>query len=102
MTIDIKHEIKQTGDAEYTVSIKIDDNEPYSETFCRSNAVWPAYRSMIDTVNKLEDCTVTVTTNSAPLEHEYNGAPNPNATMLQHLKDVAARKNVDLTILLTQ
>lgn len=95
---EITQKIEQTGPAEYVVKI-LKNGEEYEKTeFTRSNAVFPAYRTLINMLRDFEDEEVHVLTDSAPLAREFNNTPNPNATMLRNLKDVAARQGVTVTI----
>lgn len=96
--IGITQHVEQTGDAEFTVKIQVGDNEPTSETFKRTNKVFPAFRSLIDTLQTIEDQPVSVATNFDKLVEEFNSLPNRNQTHLQHLRDVVARNGITLTI----
>ncbi|WP_025783069.1 hypothetical protein [Sporosarcina sp. D27] len=96
---EITQQIEQTGPAEYTVTLLKDGEEYGEEVFTRSNAVFPAYRTLINVLRDFEDKTVHVLTDSAPLAREFNNTPNPNATMLRQLNDVVARQG--LTVIIT-
>ncbi|MGN7409850.1 hypothetical protein [Sporosarcina sp. SAFN-010] len=96
--IEITQQIEQTDPAEYVVTILKDGEEYEKEVFSRSNAVFPAYRTLINVLRDFEDDTVHVLTDSAPLAREFNNTPNPNATMLRQLNDVVARQGLTVTI----
>lgn len=97
MTVKITQHIEQTGNAEYTVTMNI-DGEVTTEVYPRTNKVFPAFRSIIDAISGIEDTTVEVVTNFESIAEEYNSAPNHNRSHLQHLRDVAARNGLELTI----
>lgn len=99
MSIIIKQTIEKVADGEYCVIMKVGEEDEYTTEFNRSNAVFPAFRELTHALLEFEDCNVQVTTNSGPLATEFNSLPNPNATLLNNLKEVAARQGITLTII---
>lgn len=94
----ITQTIEHVGDAAYKVTLEIDGNT-YEEHYERSNAVFPAYKTIINAIKTLENVShVTVTTNSEQLIYEYNKLPNKNATLLRQLRETAALKGVTLSV----
>lgn len=99
MTVKITQQIMQTAPAEYVVTMTIGECQPYEETYTRSNAVFPAYRTLIQALRDIEDCDAHVTTESAPLVREFNASRvNPNSSLLRQLVETSARQGITLTI----
>ncbi|KOS64475.1 hypothetical protein FJQ98_21120 [Lysinibacillus agricola] len=95
----LKQTITQIDVAEYDVQIEISDGSIYAENFTQSNAVYPAFKTLIRVLQPFKDVALHVQTNSQPLADEYNATQqNPNAALLNHLKMVIARQNLDVTI----
>ncbi|WP_374965503.1 hypothetical protein [Lysinibacillus sp. RS5] len=95
----LKQTITQVDVAEYDVQIEMPDGTIYTKTFSRSNAIYPAFKTLIRMLQPFEDVALHVQTNSRPLADEYNAIQqNPNAALLNHLKMVIARQNLDVTI----
>lgn len=95
----LKQTITQIDVAEYDVQIEMSDGSTYAETFTQSNAVYPAFKTLIRVLQPLKDVSVHIETESKPLADEYNAIQqNPNAALLNHLKMVIVRQNLDVTI----
>lgn len=99
MIVKLKQTLTQVDVAEYDVQIELPDGSLYRETFTRSNAIYPAFKTLIRTLQPFKDDAIHVETNSKPLAEEYNAArQNPNAALLNNLKTVIARQNLDVTV----
>ncbi|WP_153733491.1 hypothetical protein [Sporosarcina obsidiansis] len=98
MTVKITQQIEQTAPAEYAVTLTMNGEHYSTDVFQRGNAVFPAYRTLMNAMYDIEDCALHVLTDSAPLVREFNGTPNPNATMLRNLNDVIAQQGLTVSI----
>lgn len=97
MTTQIKQSIKKLGDATYEVTLNV-DGEEYSEVFERSNAVFPAYKSLTKALYEFDGVAIDVITDSEAVVREFNTVENSNSTLLNSLKNVIARNALVVTI----
>lgn len=99
MKMTMTQTIKQIDFAEYDVVIELPNGELYANNFKRSNEVHPAYRTLMIVLRAYENATIHIKTNCKPLATEFNAiVQNPHAALLQNLKAIIARRNLDVTI----
>lgn len=97
MTVYIKQTVEQVAPAVYDVTITREGADPIRDTYEKTNAVFPAYRSLFKELYKCRGCDVLLTTNSV-IAREFNDAENQNTRLLQQLKEIQAQYDVKLTV----
>src|SRR5690625_4400774 len=98
-SINITQELTKTGNASYEVRMTVNDAEE-SEifTFDNTNGVYPLYKSLIEIIKEYKDVTVNLTTSDSRFGKEIQGVPNRNTTLLDILKDVQERNEIEIIV----
>lgn len=98
-TIEITQELIRDGVGEraYTVNMTI-DGEQKRFVYRDSNGIFPAYKSLITQLRKMQGARVVVTTNSKGLADEYERKAATHGTLLTMLLDTVAEYGIELEI----
>lgn len=95
--VNITQIIREKDAATFEVTLNVDGKEVV-EVFEKSNAVFPVYKTITEVLHDYDGVSVKVKTNSPILVKEFNEIENRNSTLLQRLRNIAARNAVVLTI----
>jgi len=95
--IEVKQMIERLEAATFKAKIEVEGKE-YVYTYARSNAIFPAYKSLVEVLRKYYDDEVLLETNCKQLATELEKAPNRNTTLLNMFDDVVTKNNLTVTI----
>lgn len=99
MTLEINQHLRKTDEGGVNVVIEQSGGEQRTFEYPRSNFIFPAYHSLIDTLREYRDESISVKTSSKALADEYNAVyENRNATHLGNLMLLLSRLNIDLSV----
>lgn len=96
--INVKQTIERLEAATFKVTIEVDGNE-YVNTYKRSNAIFPAYKSLVEVLRNYQDDEVLLETNSKQLATELMNSPNRNTTLLNMFDDVVTKNNLTVNVI---
>lgn len=95
----IEQTVLKVGFREYQTEVTHADNSIDIREFSDTNAVFPAYKSLMHALARYEGEQLHIKTDSYALATEYNATlQNPNASLLTRLKDKIAERKLNVTI----
>lgn len=95
----IEQAVLNVGFREYQVELSHVDDQVEIREFSNSNSVFPAFITLINALERCENESVHVITDSYALASEYNAVNhNVNSRLLGRLKDKIAERKLNVTI----
>ena len=104
-TISIKQELFNQGGRNYDVIMTVDrgdDTEVIEFNYEDTNAIFPLYNSLINTIRGIEDAHVELETVNPDFIEEIKGSPNRNSRLLNILIDVKQSQGVTIDAFLNK
>jgi len=94
---EITQELFDLGEREYRVEITTENGEIHEFYYDDSNAIFPLYNSLINTIRRhFSDCHIELTTDLSQFAAEVNGTPNKNTRMLEILRQTQETHGVSI------
>lgn len=95
--ISINQTIDKKGAGCYDVEIVVNDGEKKVFYYDDTNAIYPLYNSLTQTIMNMKDVHVKLNTNSRVFASEILGSPNRNTRMLEILNNYKERRNITIS-----
>lgn len=97
--MEIRQRIEKLDFAVYRVTLELPEGELITRTYERSNEVFPAYKTLVEVLRQYDGIGIHVETNCKALADEYNAeTQNPNARLLNQLKEIIAQRGLSVMI----